>query len=174
MLSQVAARICSSPSLLWWNPESLTRRLSRSVKFDNTICVSEGTPSIQGNEHTICCRDSYQNSAQEHIIQPHIFPSASRGWKILSLLSSEASLGCQLRSWLPWNNGSPGWLWEPSPTHNRCGRKQVWWIQCYSKNRKGKPSSHAMLRVFLMHWNQEISPIDAWVLPSSGISASIC
>lgn len=120
----MAACICSSPSLLWWNPESLTCHHSRPVKFDNTLCVSGRTPSIQGNERVICCHDSYQNSAREHIIEPRISPSVLKGWKILSLSSSETSLGCQLRSQLPWKNSGPGWHWEPSPTHNRCGRKK--------------------------------------------------
>lgn len=141
----MAACICSSPSLLWWNPESLTCRHARSVKFDNTQCVSGGTPSIQGNEHVIYCRDSYQNSAREHIIQPRISPSALQGWKILSLSSPKTSLGCQLRSRLPWNSSSPGWHWEPSPTHNEHGRKQLWWIHCYCRNRKEKPCSHPTL-----------------------------
>lgn len=93
----MATCICSSPSILRWNPESLTCHHSRSVKFDNTQCVSGGTPSIQGNERVICCHDSYQNSARQHIIQPRISPSALKGWKILYLSSPNASLGCQLR-----------------------------------------------------------------------------
>lgn len=151
MLSQVAACICSSPSLLWWNPESLTCHHSRPVKFDNTLCVSGRTPSIQGNERVICCHDSYQNSAREHIIEPRISPSVLKGWKILSLSSSETSLGCQLRSQLPWKNSGPGWHWEPSPTHNGCGRKKMCWVHCYCKNRKEKPHSQGMLRVFLLN-----------------------
>lgn len=127
----MAVCTCSSPSLLWWNPECLTCHHSRPVKFDNTLCVSGRTPSIQGNERVICCHDSYQNSAREHIIEPRISPSAFKGWKILSLSSSKTSLGCQLRSQLSWNSSGPGWHWEPSPIHNTPGRKQVWWIHYY-------------------------------------------
>lgn len=123
LISQVAACIRSSPSLLQRNAESLTCHHSRSVKSDNTLCASGGTPSIQGNECVICCHNSYQNAAQEHIIQTCISP-ALKDWKILSLSSSKTSLGCQLRSQLPWNSSSPGWHWEPSPTHDGLREKR--------------------------------------------------